>query len=433
MKRISIILVGTLVICLAVSLTVQAADPAAVAMQYVQRLATGDFAGATNMHDAGMKAAVNTAKLQSAWESLIKQMGAFKSVEAPFITEKDGLTQVYLPCRFELGLIDLLVVVNGDGLVSGLRFVPHQDRTAWVAPGYADVSRFREIEVTFGDKDWPLKGTMTVPTGASSYPMVVLVHGSGPNDRDETVGPNKMFKDIAWGLASRGIAVFRYDKRTNLHGDRMNPFTLTVKEEVVDDAVSALKLASGHPGVTRVYLLGHSLGATLAPFIAREAGNISGVMLLAGSARHLNDIVTEQIEYLSSLDGKVSPEEQAMLDDYRAKNARLMAGTLPDNELLLGMSAYYLRDLWKYDALAASKQLTVPMLFLQGERDYQVTMKDFGLYKDALLGARFTFKSYPALNHLFMAGEGRPNNQEYLKVSHVDPQVISDLSSWILQ
>lgn len=432
MKRVVVLLLCAAALSGLVSLAAGAFDAAGTAVQYVKYLTAGDFASAEAMHDAQMKAAANADALASIWAGLIKQVGAIQEIGSPYATTKGNLVFCYVPCRFESGIIDILVVIDGNGLVSGLRYLPHQERGEWKAPSYADAARFEEIEMTFGENDWRLQGTLTKPAGMGTYPVLVLVHGSGPNDRDVTVGPNKMFKDLAWGLASRGIAVFRYDKRTAVHGDKMDLFAITVKEEVIDDAVAAVRLVRGLPGAKGVYLLGHSLGGILAPEIALQA-QVDGVVVIAGSPRPLNRIIADQLNYLTALDGTVTSDEQLLLDDFRAKDAKLEAGTLADDEMMFGMPGRYWYDLLRRDPLAAAKALNKPMLFAQGERDYQITMKDFELWRSGLSGDRFAFRTYPALNHLFMAGQGQPNPNEYQVASHVDARFVEDVAAWILQ
>ena len=79
----------------------------------------------------------------------------------------------------------------------------------------------RQVDVTVGSAGSSLPGTLVLPRGPGPFPALVLVAGSGPQDRDETIGPNKTFRDLAWGLASRGIAVLRYEKRNHVHGEKM--------------------------------------------------------------------------------------------------------------------------------------------------------------------------------------------------------------------
>ena len=132
----------------------------------------------------------------------------------------------------------------------------------------------------------------------------MLVHGSGPNDRDETLGPNKPFRDLAWGLADRGIAVLRYDKRTSVYGGKMaGNKNLTVREETIDDALLAVKLLRGRPDIDpkRIFILGHSLGGMVAPRIGADDPSLAGLIILAGATRPLPDVAREQLEYIASL------------------------------------------------------------------------------------------------------------------------------------
>ncbi len=154
---------------------------------------------------------------------------------------------------------------------------------------------------------------MTKPAGVGPFPAVVLVHGSGPNDRDETFGPNKTFKDLALGLGSRGVAVLRYDKRTKVYGakvSKLNPFTL--KAETIDDALEAVALLRKEPGIdaTAIFVLGHSLGGTAAPRIGAADSGIAGLIMLAGAVRPLEQSIVDQMQYLADADGVISDAER---------------------------------------------------------------------------------------------------------------------------
>ncbi len=275
-----------------------------------------------------------------------------------------------------------------------------------------------------------------MPKGAGPFPAVILVHGSGPNDRDETIGPNKPFKDLAWGLASRGIAVLRYEKRTKQCPRQMvqSMATLTVDDEVVNDVLAAAEYLRGVTGIDpeRIFVLGHSLGGTMAPRIAARDPRLKGLILLAASNRNLADLMLEQNEYLASLDGTVTADEAQALDELRRQVERVKALDFKEGEVILGAARAYWADILAYDPVATAKSLPVPMLILQGERDYQVTMADFAAWK-AGLGQRadVQFKSYPSLNHLFMAGSGQPNPAEYNVAGNVAREVVDDIAAWI--
>ena len=430
-RSLPIIMLG---LFLFAQLAAGASNPSETALRYLQNLIAGDFQAAQAMHNAQMQGAIDANGLQVAWEGLLKQAGPLRDVGQPFVESQNAYTLVYVPCTFDTGVLDVLVVIDAEGLIAGLNFVPHELRASWQVPDYADPELFNEATIKFGLPEWELNGTFTTPRTAGKYPVIVLVHGSGPQDQDATVGANKIFKDIAWGLASRGVGVFRYDKRTVTHGARMNAQTVTVEEEVIADAVAAVERVYGFPNVSSVFVLGHSLGGTLAPEIAARTTYAHGMIIMAGTPRPLSELIVEQVSYLSGLDGVVTPDEQAIIDGLTVQTAALNKRTLPMNETIMGAPAAYWYDLLDRNPIEALQESGKPALFLQGERDYQVTMTDWQLWRDAFEGdvGPYIFKSYPLLNHLFLAGSGPANPQEYEIPGHVDVQLIDDIAQWIM-
>jgi dienelactone hydrolase len=304
-----------------------------------------------------------------------------------------------------------------------------------------------EEEVVIGEgTPYALPGTLTLPENATGpLSAVILVHGSGPSDRDETAFGYKPFRDIAWGLAEQGIAVLRYDKRTYVHAKSFTPemlTTFTVKEETIEDAVAASNLLKKDKRInpSRVFVAGHSLGGMMAPRIDNEGGDFAGLIILAGTTRSLWEIIYDQnIPLIQALDDQdpAKKEYEALLaiELAKAKSIEAMTEAEAMNATAFSISAYYLRDMDIHSTTDLVAKLSKPLLILQGEDDFQVYAdKDYTLWQELLKDkANATLKLYPGLNHFFVdyQGIGEGTIEEYKYPGHVDPQVIKDMAIWI--
>lgn len=423
-------------------------DNSAAAKSFIDALVRRDFPAAYEYFGADVNTKFPASSLPPLWDSLIKQLGEFKSQGKVFSVKSAKGEKISTVCEFEKSSIAVSTIFDADGKIQAFYLDDPQTVGAapakYETPSYANGKLFTEKEITVGAGEWAVPGTLTMPVGKTNVPAIILIHGSGANDRDETHinRSNKIFKDLAWGLASKGIAVLRYDKRTLVHGGQMAALKngFTVNDETVDDALLAVELLRKTAGVDpkKIYVLGHSLGGTMIPRIGQRDAKIAGLIVFAGTARPLEDVVVEQYNYLGSLDGAPSKETQAQIDETKRlaeATKKLKSTDAPDTKTLLGLPVAYWVDLNDYNPSAAAQKLKQPMLILQGESDYQVTMQDFAVWKNAL-GKRknVVFKTYPNLTHTFMEGAGgKPSPKDYEKTSHVSKTVIDDIAAWTLK
>lgn len=371
--------------------------------------------------DAKMQQAISSSQLKDMWTQVEQQLGPLEKEKEWKQDAIDGTVVYYTDLKFQRAPLRLLVTFNADNKVSGLRLlsVPPEEKPL-VAPFDSVHLEESPIEVVSGN--YKLPGTLTRPKGKTHLPIIILVHGSGSQDRDGSIGPNKIYRDIAWGLAAQGIAVLRYDKRTYVYGKASVPEgkEITPDEEVVEDAVSACQLAASLPFIDKrkVFIAGHSLGGLLAPLIATRCPSVTGLILLAAPSRPQDDILKEQIRYLGSLNGNT--DEKLLAQQYQ--------------QIKAAAPQIYWDYLDKYAPVMTACSLSVPMLFLQGERDYQVTMQDFSMWKLGMFGkTNATFQSYPTLNHCFMEGTGKSTPMEYNHPARVYGKVMEDIAKWVTQ
>ena len=262
-----VMLIAMLCLGLFVPASAQVPDPQPIAQAVIDNLIAGNYEAATADFTDEMLAALPPAKLQQVWESVIDQVGPYqRQVEVTGQTA-EGYTVFIFTLQFENALLDAQISISTDGKVGGFYIRPNQGPPPppYEAPDYVNPDAFTEQDITLNaGTEWELPGTLSLPVGDGPFPAVVLVHGSGPEDRDETIGANKPFRDLAWGLATQGIAVLRYDKRTLVYAQAMKDQiqSLTVQDETIDDALAAVELLRSADKIdpARVFLAGHSLG-----------------------------------------------------------------------------------------------------------------------------------------------------------------------------
>src|SRR4051794_12259806 len=249
-------------------------SPMDTGARLIELLRAGRFAEIPDMFPANLRALVTPESVRAAWQAEVDRHGPLHAVGVP-LSEPAGATGTLLrvPVSFERGAVTVLATIN-DGWLTSLQIAgPEAVRPTqeWQPPEYADPAAQSEEDVTVGDGPLAVPGTLTVPAKQDIAAAIVLLAGSGSLDRDETIGRNKPFKDLAWGLAAKGIATLRFDKVTFAHPAQVaRTVGFTVNDEYLHHALAAVELLRHRPGVdpARIFLLGHSLGGTVAPRVA---------------------------------------------------------------------------------------------------------------------------------------------------------------------
>ncbi|HLJ28133.1 MAG TPA: alpha/beta hydrolase [Candidatus Angelobacter sp.] len=294
-----------------------------------------------------------------------------------------------------------------------------------------------EVPVSFPSHGRQLLGTLMLPPESlgkkEKYAMVVMVGGFGPVDRDETVGRNKPMRDVAVGLARKGIATLRYDKPTYSIRGKLDLIHLTIEEEAIDGAVAAIHCALTLPQIdaANIFLLGHSEGGEMAPFILQQATEIRGAVLMATPGRSPDQFIPDQLATQLKMKDTAQPEMDAQVAALKSEFAAIRNGTLPNSVMVLGLPASYWRSLMARDVIPALHNVKVPLLVLQGDRDAQVSRQDYELVIAAVPTNRLDAEYFTGLDHIFIPAPEGANGSEMVIGSRVADQVINRITAWL--
>ncbi|WP_141556302.1 alpha/beta hydrolase [Bacillus toyonensis] len=412
----------------------------ATTLSFIRYMNTEDYKSAIDLTSRSLQKVISEEWLKSYWKELPAQLQAGSFKEIGEVTQKETNsvhTNVEIKLVFEQFTVPLLIKLDPSGKIDdfqlSMSFSPVAER-----PSYSKPESFVDKEVVVGSGAFPLSGTLSVPKGKGPFPAVILVQGSGATDQDETAFALKPFRDLAEGLASKGIAVLRYNKRTYEHGlkTQSSPF-YTVDKETTDDALLVTHFLKNESLIDKnqIYILGHSQGGMMLPkMIEKDQNqNIAGAIVMGGPARTIQDVVLDQFEYLFSI-GAMKPDEYKFYkSQFELLNDPNFSSQNPPKGFYLG-SAVFWDSIRKVKAAEMSKEQKTPLLIIQGERDYQVQSKiEIPLWKEQLKERdNVDYRLYPKLNHFFTEGDGELSKpDEYYSPANIPEYVINDIATWV--
>ncbi len=418
-------------------------DAGAWALDVLDQLANGDFETVYENSDVAMQDALGSADgMASVWAQLTNMLGALEDTQVVETGEQSGYRLVSVQCAFANADALLALAFDAQGHLSSLGLT---SMTARNTGDEADADGYIEEAVVLrAGQDDATNGLLTLPEGESPFPAVVMVHGSGASDLNETAYANAPFRDLAHGLARLGVASIRYDKYTYAHPEMCMDADFTVDDEYTRDAVEAAALLAGDARIGDIYLLGHSQGAMLGPrimgAIREEVGDrLQGGVLLAGSPLPMWEIQYHQnLEVLSTLTGDVLEENRALVE-AEVEKVDTLAG-LSDAELqkqtLFGINAYYQMDEMRVDTVQTAVSIGLPLFIAQGGKDWQVRPVDGIEAWQEELPEEFdaTYKLYQNMNHMLadLEGEMTGTAADYMDAdAHVSETLIGDIAAWI--
>lgn len=410
---------------------------------------------------------------QATMDSPDQNAFGFKVTSVQF--EKQELTLKLTGLMIEYTGIPINGIIKGNFKQAGMSFPLDLTREKITGQAYRrpqePVEPFPYLakEVVFENAVDKIKlaGTLTYPSGNGPFPAVVLISGSGPQNRDEEVFGHKPFLVLSDHLTRNGIAVLRFDDRGTAKSE--GNFSIATSEDFTRDVQAAIEYLKTRNEINhqQIGLIGHSEGGIIAPMVAVKSPDVAFVVLLAGtgipgdellllqqqligrayglSDEELNQAAVINKEAFRIMKGSDQPDELSkLLTDFLKENLK----SIPDSQKPQGMSEDelvsmqvqqlvnpWMRFFMAHNPAPVLENVTCPVLALNGEKDLQVPPKEnlSAIEKSILKGGnnRITVKELPGLNHLFQECEtGSP--AVYAEIEQtISPKALNEISSWI--
>jgi esterase len=386
-----------------------------------------NFDQAVRLFDDKLSEKIDPEKLGMIWSQLSNTFGSYKDYEHYTTTTiQDTLVRKQFLCRFESNVLTTTIATNlKTGKVAGLFFAPFKP---YASPSYVRSSEFVSEQVNLSTHTVKIRGVIVNPKTKFNGDLLILIPGSGRVDKDVTIGPNKIFKDLAEGLGSFGISSFRYDKIT--FSDE-NFVPKSFDEEYLSQLQSIVEQLSKRDSIKRIFLVGHSLGGWAAIRASSIHNKIAGLILMATPSTKISTTIENQGRYLAKQLRTVN-WDSTQYSELIQNALRLRGGNFSDTEMFLGMSGQYWKSLEAFDPLKAFKRVAVPVLFVNGGRDYQVPVSEVTNWSSAISGLTKTEAIIlNDLNHLFQRGDSASTPSEYLEPKNVDLACMTTLVDWV--
>jgi pimeloyl-ACP methyl ester carboxylesterase len=365
------------------------------AQKFISLLREEKFAEAVARFDATMQQAMPAAQLQAAWRAATITTGAFQRFEPCRINRVAKWDVVDTACVFEMSTVVIRMSFDAKQQVGGLFFLPPTNTNH-----SADAGSAVQLRTATGT----LFGSLDRPAGHGPWPIVLIIAGSGPTDRDGNSPPlrNDSLKLLGKALAAKGVAALRYDKRGIGESASAIPAEEKLRfENFVDDAAGWVKQLRGDSRFSRIAILGHSEGSLIGILAAKQVP-IDALISVAGAGRDVATLLREQLK--RNLPPELFEKSTHIFDELAA--GRRVDDVPPELNALFRPSVQpYLMSCFKFNPPKEIADVTIPILIVQGTTDIQVSIEDADLLTKANENARLA--TIEDMNHVLKRAHAR--------------------------
>ena len=391
------------------------------ATSYFQNRKDNDF---YILLDSNAKNNITLEQLSEEFDDIVKVYGQpveFDSEEVQAI-EREANAIVSVPVLFESGWMDVTYTINSTSSVINFKIT---------ASDKLDENGYNETQYVYKTSNGEGKAVFTNTKGSEKTPLVILVHDQGYLDKNSTVGVRKVFRDLAYALADKGIASVRYD-RTNLDNDDIEDSIALMQEELLAVYESCKNFEEIDNN--RIYVLGYGVGGYLLPKLV-ERMDIDGLIIASSPCMDLHQSIYEKQMYEVECEVTMS-EQNKKVRRKEIEASRDLIETLVNPEDfyqdIFGYSSSFWIQLQSYDAIQTVENLNLPVLITQGSNDYEVSSNAYNQWQHGLKDSKLvSLKYYKNMDHLFTIRNSTSVPADCLSESTIADAFVNDISKFV--
>jgi hypothetical protein len=412
----------------------------------IELFKSGSVVEIYNQFDTTMLKELSPRRLEPIWFQMQRNYGEFVNSAVNDTLLKSNSIIINTDLIFKKGIMNMMLSWDRNSNKIDGFFLTEVKKESLLKmniglPSYIDTTKFTREKIVI-EANYPIEGELTTPKSnvKSSDMTFILVSGKGRLSKDVKIGPNKVFKNLAWGLSSFGHSVIRFDKISYKHTRKLlkdNP-DYTFKDEYIKPTISTITKAKSITNIAnnKLILIGYEEGVkAVAELVSIE--DVDGLVLLMGSPFNQYDLELDKLKFIFGYDNLISPAEKSMINATETKinyyKTLKDSSDINNDSLPLGKSYIYLKSIDYLKPIESLENTIKPVLIINSSNDFEIREKHFQEWNELSSNENINIVIVEKLDHLMRNSADRSHPKLYRKEAPISPLIFDEINQWIKQ